>query len=169
MAENSIFAGFYADPKFIYAMNRNYTTDAMKQSVMALKAHASISLTTMKWGEYQPILTPRDKWPGKTYELWQESMLAARDSLAMQTNTLNVSPTDNVTPATKCDLADAVIRKCFNSVPPIQIVIAVEVKLAGADLPAAHDLRIEWTTVAGEPTLNFTMICPYEQSKSKSG
>lgn len=163
MAEKNFFAGFYANPKFIYAMNKNYTTDAMKHSVTALKGHPSFSLTTMKWGEYQQILTPRQKWPPQTYERWQESMLAARDSLAMQTNTLNVSPTDKVTPATKCDLADAVIRKCFNSVPPIQIIIAVEVKSAGDYDPTAHDLKIEWATVGGEPTLNFTMICPYEQ------
>jgi len=170
MAEKSFFAGFYQDPKFIEAMNKNYTTDGIKRSVLALKAHPSFSLTTMKWGEYQPILTPRDKWPGKTYELWQESMLAARDSLAMQTNTQNVSPTDNATPATKCDLADAVIRKCFNSVPPIQIVIAVEVKDAAAANPTAHDLKIEWTTTAGgAPRLNFTMICPYEPPMAKGG
>jgi hypothetical protein len=167
MAQKSFFAGFYANPKFIEAMNKNYTTLAMVQSVRALKSHASFSLSTMKWGEYQQILTPRDKWPPQTFELWHESMLAARDSLATQRNMLHLAPDDAAVPLTKCDLADAVIRKAFNSVPPIQIVIAVKVKEAGDPSPTAHDLNIEWTTVAGEPTLNFTMVCPYEPPMSK--
>ncbi|MBR1267130.1 hypothetical protein JQ629_06360 [Bradyrhizobium sp. AUGA SZCCT0222] len=169
MADKSFFAGFYQNPKFIDAMNKNYTTNAMKESVKTLQGHASISLATMKWGEYQPVLTPRDKWPGKTYELWHESMLAARDSLATQPNKLQLSPDDAAVPATKCDLADAAIRKCFNSVPPIQIVIAVKVKEAGENDPTAHDLKIEWTTMGGETTLNFTMVCPYEPPASKGG
>lgn len=170
MAEKSFFAGFYADPKFLDAMNKNYTSEAMKQSVRALKSHASFSLSTMKWGEYQQILTPREKWPPRTFELWHESMLAARDSLATQRNMLHLAPDDAAVPLTKCDLADAVIRKCFNSVPPIQIVIAVEVKDAAAADPTAHDLKIEWTTIAGgAPSLNFTMICPYEPPMAKGG
>ena len=169
MTKASMFAGLYADPKFIKAMNKNYTTSGIKESVRILKTHPSFSLTTMKWGEYQQILTPPNLWPEKTYELWQQSMLEARDSLSMQRNSLQLSPTDHVTPATKCDLADAAIRKCFNSVPPIQIIIAVEVKTAAAVDADAHDLKIEWTTVSGEPTLNFTMVCPYSPPPPPKG
>ncbi|MBR1191940.1 hypothetical protein JQ634_08640 [Bradyrhizobium sp. AUGA SZCCT0240] len=168
MAEKSFFAGFYQDPKFIYAMNVNYTTKAMPDSVKKLKEHAGFNLATMKWGDYQPILTPKDKWPGKTHELWQESMQAARDSLSKQPNKLPLSPSDAAVPATKCDLADAAIRKCFNSEPPIQIIIDVMVKKA-ADLdPTLHDVKIEWTTLNAEPTLKFTMVCPFEEPKKGS-
>ncbi|MGE9008777.1 hypothetical protein ACO2JO_09375 [Leptospira interrogans] len=169
MAEKSFFAGFYQDPKFIDAMNANYTTKEMPNSVKRLKEHAGFNLATMKWGDYQPILTPSHKWPGKTYQLWQESMQAARDSLAKQPNMLQLSPSDAAVPATKCDLADAVIRKCFNSEPPIQIIIDVMVKKATDTDPALHDVKTEWTSVNKEPTLKFTMVCPYEPPTSKGG
>jgi hypothetical protein len=169
MARLGIFAGFYADPAFLDAMNFNYTTGQMPESVKKLKEHGQLQLATMKWGDYQPILTPSHKWPGKTYQLWQESMQAARDSLAKQTNKLPLSPGDAAVPATKCDLADAAVRKCFNSEPPIQIIIDVLVKQASDPDPDLHDVKIEWATINKEATLKFTMICPYEPPMPKGG
>jgi hypothetical protein len=164
MVGTSFFAGLYADPKFLEAMNKNYTKEAMGPSKSKLKTHG-FDFVTMEWGEYQDILTPKENWPGNTHQHWQESLREARESLASQRNYETVSPTDTHKPRTKCDLADAVIRKCFNADPPIPIVVNVTKKDALDADPTSHDVLIDWPqTATGETSLKFTIVCPCEES-----
>jgi hypothetical protein len=162
----SFFAAFYQDPKFLEAMNANYTKEKMVESVKKLRDR-SINLAALKWGEYQTILTEPGKWPGQTYPMWTKSLADARDSLSKQPNGQSLSPTDPQVPATKCDLADAAIRKCFNSTPPLAMIVNVTSKAADSLDPAKHDLLIEWVEKDGHTTLKFTMVCPYEPPQEK--
>ena len=162
MVGTSFFAGLYADPKFLKAMNKNYTKEMMSQSVETLKQRG-FDFATMEWGDYQDILTPKENWPGNTHQYWADSLREARESLAGQRNYATISPTDHHKPRTKCDLADAVIRKCFNADPPIPIVVNVTKKDALDADPASHDVLINWPQTAdGGTSLEFTIVCPHE-------
>lgn len=169
-----IFQGIFADKKFLDAMNTNYTKEKMPYSVKKLKEWADplgkkLDLSQLKWGEYQDILTPKEKWPGQTHPMWSKSLQEARDSLAKQRNTQALSPQDSQVPATKVDLADAAIRKCFNSNPPLPMIVNVTMKREIDADPKLHDLGIEWVEIDGTMTLKFTMVCPFEEPPQKKG
>lgn len=164
MASTSFFAGLYADKEFLKAMNKNYNVDNIGHSKVKLK-NLHFDFATMEWGDYQDILTPKEDWPGRTHQHWKQSLKEARESLASQRNFAKISPTDQHVPRTKCDLADAVIRKCFNADPPIPIVVNVKMKEAFDADPTLHDVLVGWPqTASGETSLEFTIVCPHEPS-----
>ncbi len=141
-----------------------YPLRAMQASVDALKASNRIDLATMEWGEYQPILSPLDQWPGNIGEKWMRSKNYARAGLFSQPNNTPLSADEpSVVPLTKCGLLDAAVRKCFNSQPPIPMQIDVQEQPQASPHAAQHDIRLNWTYgTDGIPTLlRLTMVCPY--------
>jgi hypothetical protein len=155
----------YKNDQFKNLMNRNYyPLSAMQASVDKLKASRQIDITTMEYGEYQPILTPLDQWPNGSGADWEKSKNHARAGLASQPNNLPVSADEpSVVPLTKLGLLDATLRKCFNSTPPIPMQIDVQEQPHDSPNAAQHDIKLVWTYgTDGIPTmLRFTMICPY--------
>lgn len=163
----------YDDERFKQLMNRNYyPLENMRESVAILKASDEIDIRTMEWGQYQPILSPREKWPNGSGKAWFKSAGQARIQLAAQPNATPLSKDENVVvPPNKCALLDASVRKCFNSEPPIPIWM--DTKQHRQDAPDAdrHEISLVWEHANGEdqpPTLlRLTMICPYVESEKK--
>jgi hypothetical protein len=95
----------------------------------------------------------------------------ARLQLTAQPNNLPLSRDEpGVIPLTRCALLDASLRKCFNSEPPIPMIIDVTQKQEGAPNPDQHDIKLVWEYGKDGndqvPTLlRFTMICPYIRPK----
>ena len=141
-----------------------YPLSAMQKSVEILKQSNQLDLATMKFGDYQPILSPLDNWPGETGRRWVKSKDHARAGLAKQYNNTPLSADESaVVPLTKCDLLDASVRKCFNSQPPIPMQIDVQEQPQDSPSAAQHDIKLVWTYGSdGIPTLlRLTMVCPY--------
>lgn len=165
MTQASIFGGaFYNNEEFKALMNGLYFPLAkMQESVDKLKAaYDRIDIETMEYGQYQPILAPKDKWPAKGGAAWLREMGQARIDLTAQPNDVLL---DGEKPLTKCALLDASLRKCFNSKPPICIKIDVKEHKQTDPMSDTHEVTLVWTYGDGQdkaPTLlEFTMICPY--------
>jgi hypothetical protein len=160
-------SGIYNDEQFKDLMNRNYfPLDNMKRSVARLKASDQIDIQTMEYGQYQPILSPTETWPRGVGKAWYRSVGQARIQLSAQPNTTPLSNDERVVvPSTKCALLDASVRKCFNSEPPIPILIDVAEQKQDAPDADLHDIRLVWEYENGEdqvPTLlRLTMVCPF--------
>lgn len=156
----------YNNQQFKDLMNANYyPLDNMIKSVAILKASDHIDIETMEFGQYQPILTPRDQWPNGIGKLWQKEMGRSRMDLSAQPNTSPLSKDESgVVPLTRCAILDASIRKCFNSEPPIPMKIDVTEQDKTAQNPNRHDIRLVWEHANGDhkpPTLlHLTMVCP---------
>ncbi len=73
MSQARILGGaFYNNPEFKALMNSlYYPLENMKNSVAKLKASGQIDIETMEYGQYQPILAPRDK-------VWSVGRLASQ-------------------------------------------------------------------------------------------
>ncbi len=125
-----------------------------------------------KWGRYQPRLLAT-KWPIPDGAAnWGKDSDEARKSLAGQANHRSVSLVDTTVPATKADLLDAAIEKCFRgflegeSRPGIPIYTVVRAKSAGDPAPKQHDIDIAWLydkDYARETLLIYTMFCPIDR------
>jgi hypothetical protein len=156
----------YDNEQFKRLMNQNYyPLENMKRSVEILKASDQIDIRTMEWGQYQSILSPRDKWPNGSGKAWLRAAGEARIQLAAQPNTAALSRDERVVvPPNKCALLDASIRKCFNSEPPIPIWMDTTQHQADDACPDQHEISLIWEYANGEdkaPTLlRLTMICP---------
>jgi len=156
----------YNNQQFKDLMNANYYPLAnMVKSVAILKASDLVDLETVEFGQYQPILSPRNQWPSGSGKLWQKEMGRARVDLTAQASTSPLSKDEaSIVPLTKCALLDASIRKCFNSEPPIPMKIDVTEQDKSALNPDRHDIRLMWTYGNGDdqpPTLlELTMVCP---------
>jgi hypothetical protein len=162
----------YKDPKFKLLMNSNYySVEAMQASVTALQKKGSwtgkvskqtVNIRTMVWGDYQPELNDSAMWPTQTYQYWVQKAGEARTSLAGQPNTLPLSPVDAAVPAHKHDLLDQGVQKCFNSTPPIPMLIDVREQLSGSANAAQHDVVLDWLldTKGNLRLLLLTMVCP---------
>ena len=140
-----------------------YPLSAMQRSVERLKS-SSLDLATMEFGDYQPILSPLDQWPGDLGSKWERSKEYARAGLATQPNHTPLSADEpSVVPLTKLGLLDASVRKCFNSTPPIPMQIDVQEQPKDSPDAARHDIKLIWTYGSdGVPTLlRLTMVCPY--------
>ena len=161
MSQLNIFGGkTYNNPGFKAEMNKHYATvDDMRRSLAKLRASDQIDVPTLQFGQYQPILAARAVGP-----TWMREMGFARVQLSAQANTTALSKDESgVVPLTKCDLLDACVRKCFNSEPPIPMVIDVTEKKANSKDASLHDIELVWDYGAdGKPTrLHLTMVCPY--------
>ena len=163
----------YDNEQFKQLMNGNYfPLENMKRSVAILKASDQIDIRTMEWGQYQVILTPRERWPDRTANAWFKSFGQARIQLSAQQNATPLSMDERVVvPPSKCALLDASIRKCFNSEPPIPMWMDTRQHEREAANSEQHEIRLVWEYGNGEdraPTLlRLTMICPC--SKSEQG
>lgn len=135
-----------------------YPLPNMRDSVKILKASPDIDIQTMEYGEYQPILAPLHKWPDNRGKVWYKSVSLARHSLKMQASDIG----------TKWDKLNDAVRKCFNSEPPIPMVIDVRQKEEGKPGAADHDIELIWEYAQDDPDhlkdpvlLRFTMVCPF--------
>ena len=156
----------YNNQQFKDYINANYyPLQNMIKSVAILKSSELIDIETLEYGQYQPILSPRDKWPSGSGKLWQREMGKARLDLATQPNSAALSKDQpGVVPLTKCALLDASVRKCFNSEPPIPMQIDVKEQDKYAPNADRHDILLTWEHKNGDdqpPTLLLlTMVCP---------
>ncbi|AUC98500.1 MULTISPECIES: hypothetical protein [Bradyrhizobium] len=156
----------YNNQQFKDHINANYyPLQNMIKSVAILKSSELIDIETLEYGQYQPILSPRDKWPSGSGKLWQREMGKARLDLATQPNSAALSKDQpGVVPLTKCALLDASVRKCFNSEPPIPMQIDVKEQDKTAPNADRHDILLTWEHKNGDdqpPTLLLlTMVCP---------
>lgn len=156
----------YTGQKFKDLMNSNYyPLENMIRSVEILKASEDIHLPTMEFGQYQLVLTPKEKWPDGSAKHWRKEAGRARLDLTAQPNTTPLSNDEpDVVPLTRCALLDACIRKCFNSEPPIMLTTTVIQHDKGAPNAHRHEIRLEWEYANGgdkAPTrLDLTMVCP---------
>ena len=84
MSQARILGGaFYNNPEFKALMNGlYYPLENMKSSVAKLKASGQIDIETMEYGQYQPILAPRDRWPHGGGNAWLREMGRARVELS---------------------------------------------------------------------------------------
>ncbi len=167
MAKVSIFGGaIFNNQDFKDHMNSHYFPLAnMQASVAKLKAADTIDIQTMQFGQYQPVLSPLDFWPGGRGKFWLREMGKARIDLSAQPNTRPLSNDEpDVIPLTKCCLLDACVRKCFNSDPPIPMKVDITEKRSDDPDSGVHDIRLVWEYGNGTdkaPTLlNLTMVCP---------
>lgn len=167
----------YDDEQFKQLMNGNYfPIENMKRSVAILTASDQVDIRTMEWGQYQPILAPREKWPNGIGKAWLKSVGQARIQLSAQQNTAPLSMDERVVvPPNKCALLDASIRKCFNSEPPIPMLMDTKQHEREAPNSDQHEIRLVWEYGNGEdqaPTLlRLTMICPhskYEKARASA-
>jgi hypothetical protein len=165
----------YDNEQFKKLMNRNYyPLDNMRRSVEILRASDQIDIRTMEWGQYQPILSPRDKWPNGIGKAWLKAAGEARIQLSAQPNTTPLSLDEPVViPPNKCALLDASIRKCFNSEPPIPIWMDTKEHHKDDVCPDQHEICLSWEYSNGEdkaPTLlRLTMVCPCSNEKLRAG
>jgi hypothetical protein len=156
----------YNNQQFKDYINANYyPLQNMIKSVAILKSSDAIDIETLEYGQYQPILSPRDKWPSGSGKLWQREMGKARLDLATQPNSTSLSKDEpGIVPLTKCALLDASVRKCFNSEPPIPMQIDVKEQDKSAPNADRHDILLTWKYDNGDnqpPTLLLlTMVCP---------
>ncbi len=165
MAHIEPFGGsVYDNQRFKDNMNRNYfPLDNMKRTVALLKGREDIDIETMEFGQYQPILAPKDV-NSKGSRFWLREMGIARIQFSAQPNTTPLSKDEpDVIPLTKCALLDACVRKCFNSDPPICMVIDVRQKPKDAANAGQHEILLAWEYGTGNvPTLlRLTMVCPF--------
>ena len=169
MSQARILGGaFYNNPEFKALMNSlYYPLENMKSSVAKLKASGQIDIETMEYGQYQPILAPRDRWPHGGGNAWLREMGRSRVELSAQPNDVAL---DGVVPLTKCGLLDASLRKCFNSDPPICIKIDVMEHKQEDPKSDTHAVQLAWEYGNGQdkaPTLfKFTMICPFRPERA---
>lgn len=167
MSDVKILGGrTYNNPAFKAQMNSLYATvDAMNASIKKLRDSGQIDLATMLYGQYQPILAPQAVFPRGDKMVWLREMGFARVQLSLQRNTTPLYEDErDVVPLTRCDLLDASLRKCFNSTPPIPIVIDVMEQQEGSANQDIHEVKLVWEYAAGGKVpsrLNFTMICPF--------
>jgi hypothetical protein len=174
MSGLNIFGGsVFNNQQFKDHMNSHYhPLENMQKSVDKLKASDQIDIATLEYGQYQAILSPLDIWPGGRGKFWMKEMGFARLQLTAQPNNLQLSRDEpGVVPLTRCALLDASLRKCFNSQPPIPMLIDVTQKQEGAPNPDQHDIKLVWEygqdgTDKVPSLLRFTMICPYIRPKS---
>lgn len=162
-----MIAGSFMSPAFKGLMNQHYyPAENMKKSVAKLKASPDIYMPALEYGQYQPILAPLSQWPQGSGSQWMKEMTMTRLDLMAQSNAdpLSRDEPSNV-PLTRCGLLDAGVRKCFNSEPPIPMIVDVKQKAQdelGADV---HSIKLDWEYkdgTGGAPTLlNLTIICPY--------
>jgi hypothetical protein len=171
MTQISIFGGgVFNNPSFKSHMNNlYYPLDNMKKSVAILKASPDIDIQTMTYGQYQPVLSPRDVWPNGRGKFWMREMGWARVQLSEQLNRTPLSNDEpDVVPLTRCGLLDACIRKCFNSEPPIPMRVDIQDKPHDAPDPDQHHIELVWEYGNGPnqvPTLlKLTMFCPFIKS-----
>jgi len=166
-----MMGAIYDNERFKQLMNRNYyPLENMQKSVAILKASDQIDIQTMEWGQYQPILSPWEKWPNGSGKAWFRAAGQARMQLSAQPNATPLSKDESVVvPPNKCALLDASIRKCFNSEPPIPMWM--DTKQHRQDDPGSdqHEISLLWEYGNGEdqpPTLlRLTMLCPYVESE----
>jgi hypothetical protein len=174
MSQVNIFGGsVYNNQQFKDHMNSHYyPLDNMQKSVDLLKASNQIDIATMEFGQYQPILSPLDVWPGGKGKFWMREMGFARQQLSAQPNDTPLSSDEpDVVPLTKCALLDASVRKCFNSQPPIPMLIDVMQKQQDDPNPDQHDIGLVWEfgkdgTDEVPSLLRLTMVCPFIRIKS---
>jgi hypothetical protein len=167
----------YANPLFLAAMNRNYSSQIVPSTAAELPTHKAASITyiqrsvnriiaaglnpsSVQWGQYQTAVLPQDQWPADTYRHWVKSTTDARTSLG------NQFAWDGIISSTKVAVLDAAVQKCFSSTPPIPIIIDVKGKSASDSTRADHDIYLEWKNdPSGNPpeilTLYLTMVCPF--------
>lgn len=145
-----VAAKIYDNDAFKGLMNKNYEDEtAMRASILKLAA-ASVDMKTMKFGDYQPVLSDSNLWPMDGGKYWQQEIAAARNSLGFE-----------------CEFLDACVRKCFNSEPPIPMKIDVRQKDKTEKDPSEHSIELQWEYVADEKgrlkpsRLLLTMVCPY--------
>jgi hypothetical protein len=170
MLQMMMGAKIYDTSQFKTAMDSHYyPLDNMKQSVSTLTNSQNIDIATMEFGQYQPILAPKEINPNGPKE-WLQNVGFARVQLEAQANTTPLSRDQaDVVPLTKCALLDASVRKCFNSDPPICMLINVTQKAKDSPDSSLHDILLEWEYGNGGdvPTLlNLTMVCPYAPPKT---
>ena len=164
MARIGFFSSKIYDQKFQDHINFYYSPAEIKTSVEKLDTSDKIDLASLEYGQYQPILSDLDSWPGKSGQFWRAMVSKARLSLTNQGSTDALSNDEpHVKPLTRCALLDAAVRKCFNQKPPIPMKIKVTEKEPGTAKSDQHDIDLKWTYGAdGRPTfLYLTMICPY--------
>jgi hypothetical protein len=162
----------YDNERFKQLMNRNYYPfENMKKSVAILKASDQVDIQTMEWGQYQPVLSPREKWPNGIGKAWLRAAGQARMQLSAQPNTTPLSRDEFVVvPPNKCALLDACVRKCFNSEPPIPMWMDTTQHKKDAPGSDQHEISLVWEHGNGDdqaPTLlRLTMVCPYVESEN---
>ena len=152
----------FTNAAFIAYINNFYNPlSHMQNSKNALLAH-KLDLTKIKWGDYQEILSPLGIWPGRSGGSWHVLRDQARLDLSSLPNTQRLTRDDPTPYPTRVDLLDAAVRKCFNSDPPIPMLIDINDKKAGDDNPLLHDIVLDWDYGEdGSPTLlKWTMRCP---------
>ena len=166
---NILGGALYNNPDYKNLMNDlYYPIENMRKTVERLKASPDIDLETLQYGQYQPILVPRDRWPHKGGQAWLREMGQVRIHLGEQ---LNNELLDGAVPLTRCGLMDASLRKCFNSDPPI--CIRIDVWEHKKDDPKAdtHEVSLVWEYANGHdkpPTLlKFSMICPFRSLRTE--
>jgi hypothetical protein len=143
--------------------SKYYPLDNMKNSVEFLTNRDDIDIATMEFGQYQPLLAPEAVQANKSPKFWWQELGGARMSLTAQPNKDQVSADDPYVPLTKCARLDACVRKCFNSDPPICMLVNVTQKGKDDPDPTWHDILLVWDYAPGSnvPTLlNLTMVCP---------
>src|SRR5260370_38317774 len=93
MSRVNIFGGsVYNNQQFKDHMNSHYyPLDNMQKSVDLLKASNQIDIATMEFGQYQPILSPLDVWPGGKAKFWMREMGFARQQLSLKPNATRLS------------------------------------------------------------------------------
>jgi len=169
MSQARIFGGsvaIYNNPQFKAAMNIHYSPlETMKASVALLKASPQIDLASLQFGQYQPILSPQELGTDAGLKRWMKEMGGARLQLSTKANTKPLSNDQpDVVPLTMCCLLDACVRKCFNSDPPICMVIDVKEQRVDSPDRDTHDIELVWEYGGTDkvPTLlRLTMVCPF--------
>jgi hypothetical protein len=168
-----IIAGMFTSAAFKGHMNQHYfPLENMRKSVAKLKASSNIYLPALEYGQYQPILAPLDGWPKGSGSQWMKEMGMTRLDLTAQPNCepLSNDEPDNI-PLTRCALLDAAVRKCFNSDPPIPMLVDVAQKAQDESGSDVHSIKINWEYGNGNdktPTiLNLMIICPYRPATAR--
>lgn len=149
-----------------------YPLGNMETSVARLKAATAegiIDIKTMEYGDYQPILSPPYEWPKGVGKVWKAAVGLAKASLDGQPSNEALSPDEpNNKPATKGARLNDAIRKCFNSSPPIPMLIDVKERPMGDPDANKHGIDLYWeykdenNKNVPPVLLIFTMICPYK-------
>jgi hypothetical protein len=157
--------GAYDNSTFKNSMNSYYyPLENMQKTVEFLKSHDNIDIATMEFGQYQPKIAP-EAINAKGSKAWLQDMGAARLSLTGQPNATPLSKDEpDVVPLTKCALLDASVRKCFNSDPPICMVIDVTQQPKDAPNADQHDIKLVWDYAPGSDVpilLRLTMVCAF--------
>ncbi len=157
--------GAYDNSAFKNSMNSHYyPLDNMKRTVEFLKNRDDIDIATMEFGQYQPKIAP-EAVNAKGPKAWLQDMGGSRLSLTSQPNTTPLSNDEpKVIPLTRCALLDASIRKCFNSDPPIPMLVDVTQQPKDSPNASQHDIKLVWDYAPGSNVpilLHLTMVCPF--------